>query len=57
MTFRLPSDLRYKGPKFPISSSCDLSLDAFQLPPSGTDSAAYLSTSGTQLGRLAAPMH
>lgn len=57
MTFRLPSDLRYKGPKFLLSGLGDLSLDVFQLSPSGADLVAYLSTSGTQLWSPATPIY
>lgn len=57
MTFRLPSDLRYKDPKLLLSSSGDLSLDVFQLPPSGADLVAYLSTCGTQLWSTSTPIY
>lgn len=57
MTFRLPSDLRYKGPKFLLSGLGDLSLGVFQPPPSGLDLVAYLSTSGAQLWSPATPIY
>lgn len=57
MTFRLPSDLRYKGPKLLLSGSGDLSLDVLQLPLSGADLVAYVGTSGTQLWSTATPIY